>query len=232
MGDAPKTDVTDPRHESEDRFRTTFAHASVGMAMATPEGRYLEVNRAFCEITGYTEAELLATDFQSITHPEDLADSLRRRRQLVAGEIPGFVIEKRYVRKDGGVVWVQNSIALARDRAGEPRTFVTLVQDITLRKQAEHALRRNEEELRGRTELLQTVFDNVPAMIAIVDSGGHVVWANREWQRVLGWSLAELQQLDVLAEQYPDPADQTEVDGYIRSALPGWRWRSRSWRRA
>ena len=223
MRDPRKTVVTDPRRESEERFRTTFAHASVGMAMTTPEGRYLEVNRAFCEITGYTEAELLATDFQSITHPEDLAHSIGWRRQLVAGEIPGLVIEKRYVRKDGGVVWVQNSIAFARDAAGEPRTFVTLVQDITLRKRAEQALRENEEALVGRTELLQTLFDNVPAMIAIFDRGGHVVWANREWQRVLGWSQAELQQLDILAEVYPDPADRAEAEDYIRSALPGWR---------
>jgi len=217
MGDPRKTpDGTASLRESAERFRTTFAHASVGMAIATPEGRYLEVNRAFCEITGYTEAELLATDFQSITHPEDLPDSMRRLRQLVAGEIPGLLIEKRYVRKDGGVVWVQNSIALARDRAGEPKTFVTLVQDVTLRKRAEQALRETEEELLGRTELLQTIFDNVPAMIAIVDRGGHVVWTNRECQRVLGWSQAELQQLDILA-------DRAEVESYLRSALPGWR---------
>ena len=223
MGDSRKTDVTDPLLESGERFRTTFEQASVGMALATPEGRYLEVNRAFSEITGYTEAELLATDFQSITHPEDLPDSVRGLRQLLAGEVPGLLIEKRYVRKDGGIIWVQNSVALARDRAGEPRTFVTFVQDITLRKRAEQALRANEKELRAQAELLQTIFDNVPAMIAILDGDGHVVWANREWQRVLGWSQAELQQLDVLAEQYPDPADQAEVDGCLRSVHPVWR---------
>ena len=83
MDGPPKTDAIDSLRESEERFRTTFAHASVGMSIATPEGRYLEVNRAFCEITGYTEAELLATDFQSITHPEDLPD--RPRAPAVAG---------------------------------------------------------------------------------------------------------------------------------------------------
>jgi PAS domain S-box-containing protein len=213
----------DPRRESEERFRMAFAHASVGMAMTSPEGRYLEVNRAFCEITGYREDELLDTDFQSITHPDDLPDLLRWRRQLLAGEVAGFVIEKRYLRSDGSVVWVQNSAALARDLSGEPATVVTLVQDVTRRKEAERALRETEDELRGRTELLQTIFDNVPAMIGIIDRGGHILWANREWLRVLGWSQAELQQVDILTELFPDPADKAEVVDYLARALPGWR---------
>jgi PAS domain S-box-containing protein len=200
LGDPRKTVVTDPPRESEERFRTTFAHASVGMAMATPEGRYLEVNRAFCEVTGYTEAELLATDLQSITHPEDRPESRRGLRQLLAGEIPGLVIEKRYVRKDGGVVWAQDNIALARDPAGKPENFVMVVQDITVRKRAEQALRENEEERRRGAEALQrahefaeSIIETANVIFLQLDAAGIVRKVNAAAEEITGYKRAEME---------------------------------------
>ncbi len=133
--------------ESEERFRAAFAHAAIGMALTTPDGRLLQANRAYCEITGRSEAELRATDFSSITHPDDRVENTRLIRQTLDGEIPGFVNEKRYLRPDGSSVWVQNSISLVRDIRGDPVSFIALTQDISERKRAEVDLRRLSRQL-------------------------------------------------------------------------------------
>jgi len=126
---------------SEERFRNTFAFAATGMALTDLEGRFLEVNAAYCHITGYSANELAAMNFQTITHPEDSARNMYEIRRLLAGGISSFVIEKRNVRKDGSEVWVRNSVSLLRDGKHEPARIILLVEDITERKQAEEALR-------------------------------------------------------------------------------------------
>jgi PAS domain S-box-containing protein len=138
---------------SEERFRHAFAFAATGMALTDLEGRFLEVNAAYCHITGYSARELAAMNFQSITHSEDLAKKMHEVRRLLADEIPSFVIEMRYVRKDGSVVWVRNSVSLLCNGKHEPTRIILLVEDITERKQAEEALR----QLSGR--LLQSQDD-------------------------------------------------------------------------
>ena len=106
---------------SEARYRAAIAHAAVGVTLADLTDRCLETNAAFCAITGYSEEELLRMDFPALTHPADRAESRTMMARLRAGEVANFVMEKRYTRKDGGVVWVQNSVALVRDtRGGRP----------------------------------------------------------------------------------------------------------------
>lgn len=134
---------------SEERFRKVFAHAATGMTLQSVEGVYLEVNRAFCEITGHERGEIIGANYRSITHPDDLARNVYEMQELLAGEIPSFVLEKRYVRKDGRSVWVRNSVSLLVD--SQPPRIITLVEDITERKQAEEALR----QLSGRLLQLQ-----------------------------------------------------------------------------
>jgi PAS domain S-box-containing protein len=139
-------DITDSKQAeealraSEERFRKVFAHAATGITVQDLEGNFLEVNRAFCEITGYDEQELVGTDYHSITHPDDLAGTNCRTEELLAGKIPSFVLEKRYLRKDGRTVWVRNSVSMLGD--SKPARIVTLVEDITERKHAEEALRQ------------------------------------------------------------------------------------------
>ena len=139
-------DITDSKRAeealraSEERFRKVFAHAATGMTLQNLEGVYLEVNQAFCEITGYEERDLIGTNYRSVTHPEDLARNVSEMQELLAGEIPSFVLEKRYVRKDGRSVWVRNSVSLLGD--SKPARIITLVEDIAERKQAEEALRQ------------------------------------------------------------------------------------------
>jgi diguanylate cyclase (GGDEF)-like protein/PAS domain S-box-containing protein len=125
---------------SEARFRSAFESAGHGMALVDLDGRFVKVNAAYCRITGYSEDELLGRTFEDITHPDDRAENVLNSRRLHAGEIPVYETEKRYVRKDGRIVWVQLNAAMVRDASGVPLHHITHVQDITARKAAEAAL--------------------------------------------------------------------------------------------
>ncbi|MFN2452726.1 MAG: response regulator [Pyrinomonadaceae bacterium] len=138
---------------SEERFRGAFDNTAIGMAVAAPSGRFLEVNRALCEIVGYTEEELLATDFQSITHPDDLDAKLADRQRLLAGELKTLQLEKRYIGKVGQEIWAVTSVSLVRDAHNTPLYFILQIQDSTERKRAEEALRESEEQLRQSQKL-------------------------------------------------------------------------------
>jgi PAS domain S-box-containing protein len=127
--------------ESEERFRGAFESAAIGMALVAPEGRWLRVNRSLCRIVGYTADELLASDFQSITYEEDLETDVNHVRQMLDGSLSHYDMEKRYVHKEGHIVWVLLSVSLVRDAKGQPLYFVSQIQDITERKRLEHALR-------------------------------------------------------------------------------------------
>lgn len=139
-------DVTEQRQaeaalrESETRFRATFEQAAVGMAHVGLDGRFLRLNDKLCEIAGHERAELEALTFGDITHPEDREAEAGRPEALIAGEIQHYAAEKRYIRKDGSVVWVHVTGSLVRDRQGAPDYFIKVVENITRRKQAEHLL--------------------------------------------------------------------------------------------
>jgi two-component system, sensor histidine kinase and response regulator len=126
--------------ESEEQFRKAFDHAPIGMALASPAGAWIRVNRVLCEFTGYTEQELLATTFQAITHPDDLADDMENVRKMLADEIRFYRIEKRYFHKQGHTVWVMLNISLIRDAQGDPLHFIAEIEDITQRKTVEREL--------------------------------------------------------------------------------------------
>jgi diguanylate cyclase (GGDEF)-like protein/PAS domain S-box-containing protein len=127
--------------EAEERFRRAFEDAPIGMALVSVEGRWLQVNRTLCEITGYSEDELLARTFQDITHPEDLEDNLDQVDRVVAGDARFMRIEKRYLRPNGQTVWVRVSTSLVYDADGAPLHFVSQIEDVTDRKRAEHKLK-------------------------------------------------------------------------------------------
>ncbi|MGB7925107.1 MAG: EAL domain-containing protein [Pyrinomonadaceae bacterium] len=126
--------------ESEERFRSAFDYAAIGMALVSPEGRWLQVNHSLCEIVGYTEQEMLETSFQAITHPDDLDGVLSNINQLLEGRLPACQTEKRYFHKHGHEVWALLSVSLARDSKSESPRFIFQIQDITDRKRAEQQL--------------------------------------------------------------------------------------------
>jgi PAS domain S-box-containing protein len=133
--------------ESERRFRTTFEAAAVGVALVGLDGKWLQVNRCLCDLLGYAKPELLAKTFQDITHPDDLQADLAYLRQLRAGEIPSYSMEKRYYRKDGAQIWIFLTVTLVTDAAGQPQYFISVIQDIQQRKAAEAVLARDRDEL-------------------------------------------------------------------------------------
>ena len=134
-------------HESESRFRAIFEQAAIGMADSSLETRFIRVNQRFCEIMGYSREELLGLTFREITHPDDLARDEQQVAQLLRGELSSFTVEKRYLRKDGGVVWANLLLSLLRSPSGDPLHFVAVVEDITGQKRAEDERRQLERQL-------------------------------------------------------------------------------------
>ncbi|MBV8615493.1 MAG: PAS domain S-box protein [Acetobacteraceae bacterium] len=133
--------------ESEARFRATFEQAAVGIAHVGLDGSWLRVNTRLCEKLGHTREELLAKTSQDITHPDDLDADLACVRQMLAGEIASYAMEKRYFRGDGSILWANLTVALVRDADGAAQYFVLVVEDISRRRRAEDAARDSEARL-------------------------------------------------------------------------------------
>lgn len=124
-----------------DVFRAAFETAAHGMALVSLDGAWLEVNNAVCDLLGYSRVELSELTFQDVTHPEDLESDLELLRSTLRGERQSYQLEKRYIRKDGAIVWILLSVALIRDEGGAPQFFVSQILDLTERRQAEEQLR-------------------------------------------------------------------------------------------
>ena len=169
--------------ETEQRFRVAFENAPIGKALVAPDGRFLRVNQALSEIVGYPPDELVAKTFQEITHPDDRDTDLSYVRQLLAGAIRTYTLEKRFLHADGHVVWVSLSVALVRD-SDVPRYFIVQVQDITDRRRTEDALRASEQRFR------QLVDTSTEAFIAM-DVDGRITEWNGQAERIFGWSRNE-----------------------------------------
>lgn len=151
------TDMTDRKRaeealaESEERFRGAFEDAPTGAALIGLDNRYLRVNRALCEMLGYSGEEMLRKSSFEITYSEDVRKSKDRTRRMVGeDDSSSSDLEKRYVRKDGSVLWAISDVSLVRDAQGRPSHFISHFQDLTARKQAEEALRESEELHRRR----------------------------------------------------------------------------------
>lgn len=166
--------------QSEERFSNAFEHAPIGVALVSPDGRWLKVNRAVCELVGYSEVELLAGTFQDITHPEDLHVDLENVRRLIAGEAVSYQIEKRYVHRRGHLVAAVLNVSLVRDGQGQPLYFISQIQDITARK-------RSEAELQWKNTLLEAQVDSSLDGILVVDNQGRQILKNGRFNEV--WKI-------------------------------------------
>jgi len=133
--------------ESEERFRNAFDYAGIGMALVDLDGRFMKVNHSLCQMTGYSESELLSKTFQAITHPDDLAADVALVKRLLAGEIRFYQLEKRYIHKQGQIVWILLSGSLVRDSQEQPLYFIAQIQDISDRKSTEKRLRQHQHRL-------------------------------------------------------------------------------------
>lgn len=141
--------------ESEERFRAMFEQANVGIVQASFDGILLKVNPGFCKIVGYSEEEASGMAIRDLTHPADYEKEKALTRQLMTREIPGYSIEKRYLRKDSRLVWGQMTATLVSQSSGKPFYVLAIVEDITERKQAEEALRISQAELQESNDELE-----------------------------------------------------------------------------
>ncbi|MBD2777783.1 GAF domain-containing sensor histidine kinase [Iningainema tapete] len=141
---------------SEQRFRTMFEQAAVGMVLANLEGQWLQVNQRFCDITGYTKSEMLQMSFGDITHPDTLSTDLEATHQLREGAITQYQTQKRYIRKDGSLIWVHLTVSLCRDDLGKPSCFIGIIQDISQGKEAELVAQGQQAALGHTLNLLAT----------------------------------------------------------------------------
>ena len=156
--------------DSAQRLRNSLAGAAVGLVISTLDGRIAEANPAFCLIVGYEVDELRQRTFRQLVHPDDLAENARLIEQLHAGEIDSFVVENRYVRKDGRPVWVRKSVSHVRDLAGAVQGHVTFVEDFSEQKRADDALRESEARFR-------LALKNSPVSVAVQNRNLQYIWA-------------------------------------------------------
>ena len=163
------------RH-SEERFRRYFELGLIGMAIMSPAKGFIEANEKMCEILGYERAELLQLTWDELTHPDDLAADLADFGRAMAGEPDGYSTDKRFIRKDRGVIDAAFSISCVRRPDRSVDSFIVLLDDVTERKHAEQALRKSESHL-------QAILDNCPALIFQKDLDGRYLQFNRQFQR-------------------------------------------------
>ena len=133
---------------SEERFRVAFEEAPVGIIMVVGEGILARVNRAFCQMSGYTADELIGTSIHDLTYPEDRGRSKELNEQVLAGLIPGFAMENRYLTKNGGFLWVQMTATAVHDRGGNVVCGLGIIENITDRKRAEEALAKEHRNIK------------------------------------------------------------------------------------
>jgi PAS domain S-box-containing protein len=168
----------------EKRFRAIFEQAALGIAIVdSSTGRFLELNQQYCAITGYSEREMLGLDFQRLTHPDDLPRDLENMRRLRAGVLRAFHMDKRYIRKDGSVVWVSLTCVPLWEKPGPDMQHVAMVEDITERKRAEEALREREQRLRS---VYETVGDIIFHLALEPEGRYRFISVNPAFSRVTG----------------------------------------------
>jgi PAS domain S-box-containing protein len=168
-------DITDRKRaeealkESEARFRTIFEQVAVGMVIVATDGRFIHVNPAFQAFLGYSEPELQAMSIRDVTHPDFIEADLRNIQACLRGELPYYLNEKLYLRRDGQEVWGRLLATVLRDETGKPRSLVAIIEDISERKVAETALQRSEEKFRT---LFQAMIEGVAVHEMVYDPQG------------------------------------------------------------
>ncbi|WP_312710305.1 PAS domain S-box protein [Stenotrophomonas sp.] len=175
------TEILQARAEARlaaDKFAGAFTSAALGMALVSLEGRWLDVNDALCRILGYPREELLQVDFQRLTHPDDLQADLALVQDLLAGRRNSYHLEKRYLNRDGNVIWARLSVSLVRNERGAPLHFVSQIQDVTSQRSSEQRL--YESEQRSRITL-----DAVTDIVVSVTLAGRIEYANAAAVRML-----------------------------------------------
>lgn len=204
----------DQMHASEALFRATFDQASVGISRSAVNGQFVQVNQALCTLLGYTEQELLTRTPREVTYPADIPASEEVINLLLQDQKArsSKQIEKRYLGKDGSVVWVLAAISLIRDATGKPSYFITVIQDISTNKEAE--------------ERFRATFNQTAVGIAHVSRDGHYIETNAYLSQLLGYSSKEFRSMTTKDVIHPDDLatvldNRRRLDASEREAVVG-----------
>lgn len=201
--------------ESEERFRLAFEDAPIGMAIVGLDYRLLKVNRALYEMLGYTVQELTALTLVDVTHSEDIGKEVLLAEQMFKGEIPEYKLEKRYIKKNQEVMWVDLTATVIRDQDGKALYGLAMIEDITERKRAEEALQESEERFRRMA-------DNIQDGLTIIEQG-KVVYVNNRACEIFGYpkdELVKLTGLDVATPEEKERLQRIEEEAEKTSVRP------------
>jgi len=200
--------------ESEERFRRVFEEGPIGLALVGKDYHFLKVNAALCQMVGYSEASLLQMSFADITHPDDLRADEELAKRLFNGEIPFYTMRKRYVRKNGEIIWISLTASLIHDREGEPIYGLGMMKDITEVQRAENALRESEQHL---VSIYDTVEDAIFHLAVEPEGQFRFISVNAAFLKVTGLSREKVIGKTV-NEVIPEPS-LTMVLGKYRQAI-------------
>jgi len=185
--------------ESEERFRRVFESAPVGMYLLNPEGRFLQVNEAFCRMVGYSEQELLAVNWKDLCHPEELSAGLKRHAQFWENPTQKYSLERRLIHRDGTVIKCSVRASSLKGPEGDPRCAVVHVEDITERCRDKEALQESEARFR-------TMADSCPSMMWVTGARGEIEFVNRAYREYFNTSCEQIQERKWQLKIHPDDA--------------------------
>ncbi|MDH5563721.1 MAG: PAS domain S-box protein [Nitrospirota bacterium] len=170
----------------ERKFRAIYEQAPTGIAtLDSLSGQFTQINQKYCDITGYSQQEMLDRTFQELTHPDDLQANMDHMQRLLTGQVTNFQLEKRYIQKNGAIIWVNLTCVPLWLEASDSRQHIAMVQDITSRKLAEKALQESEERYR-------TLYEDNPSMYFTVAQDGEILSVNQFGAQQLGYTVEEL----------------------------------------
>ena len=219
-------------HDNEEIFRRTFDQSPAGAALVSLDFRFQRVNEALCRILGYSEDELRSRTFAEITYPDHLAADRSGIGRLQTGEIAEYSTEKRYIRKDGGIVWAETSVRLIKDATGQPLVYLPIIIDISRRKKSEDDLRAMYEQVTTQGEELRTQYDalaqsqralavseekfrtileNIQDVYYRTDAGGILIMISPSGAVLLGYASPEEMIGRAATDFYSDPAQRERL---------------------
>jgi PAS domain S-box-containing protein len=199
--------------ESEEKFASAFRHSPHGMAFVSPQGRWLKVNKALCEMLGYTEDELLQWGIADVTHPDDIKTDLEQIRRVGDGVISGYNRLKRYRHKDGRYIWASLAVSAVHDAAGKPIYFIGQIQDMTLpRMMQERSLEA--QRLAGITETTITVAHEMNNVLTVLVMNAEILAQDATAEEIPGIAaeiLAASQRIATIIQRLRDVNDPKSV---------------------
>lgn len=208
-----RVQIREALQASEAKFRAIFERAGIGMSMVTLDGHFLEANRALQDILGYSREELLSMQTADITHPDDIAKDEAALSSMLKGDLDRYQIEKRYIRKDGTILWGLLTVSLLRGENGSPIGTVGMLENITQRKQAEKLLREEKERA-------QMYLDQAGTVILVTDLNLDITLLNKKGSEVLGYNEEDVLGKNWIEMFIPD-GEKESIRGYMSGILAG-----------